>query len=155
MTLSASLIERLETVAEPVVSGAGCELVDLQCLVENGRNILRVYADKKGGLTIDDCVSISRELGAVLDVEDIMPGRYCLEVSSPGSARVVKKEKDFIKFTGKMIKIKTSIPLDGRSNFKGRLGGLHDGVVEVVDDTDRIWAIRMDNISKANLVAEF
>jgi len=155
MSLNASLIERLEAVAEPVVSGAGCELVDLRCLVENGRNILRLYADKSGGLTIDDCVAISRELGAVLDVEDIMPGRYSLEVSSPGLTRPLKKEKDFLKFTGKTVTLKTFRPIDGRSNFKGRIETVHDGVVKIRDDREKSWAIMMDDIKKANLVAEF
>ncbi len=155
MRISASLIERLETVVEPVVSGAGCELVDLQCLVEHGRSILRVFADKPGGVTIDDCAVISRELGAVLDVEDIMPGRYSLEVSSPGLERVLKKEKDFLRFIGKTIKIRTLMPLDGRSNFKGRLDAVHDGVIEIIDESDKMWAIRMEDIRKANLVAEF
>jgi len=154
MPLNASLIERLETVVEPVVSGVGCELVDIQCLVEDGRNILRVFADKPGGFTIDDCVAISRELGAVLDVEDVMPGRYSLEVSSPGLARALKKEKDFLKFMGKEVKIKTRIPIGGRSNFKGRLEGCNDGVIDVVDDTNKRWAIKIDDIGRANLVAE-
>jgi len=154
MSLSVTLIEKLEAVVEPVVSGTGCELVDIQYLVEDGRNILRVFADKSGGFTIDDCAAISRELGAVLDVEDIMPGRYSLEVSSPGLTRTLKKEKDFLRFTGKMIKIQTSMTFEGRSNFKGRLNAVHDGVIEVVDDTDKVWAIRLDEIRKANLVAE-
>ncbi len=155
MSLNASLIERLEAVAEPVVSGAGCELVDLRCLVENGRNILRLYADKSGGLTIDDCVAISRELGAVLDVEDIMPGRYSLEVSSPGLERPLKKEKDFLRFIGKTVKLKTSLPMEGRSNFKGRLESVHDGVIEILDDTEKVWSLKINDIKRANLVAEF
>jgi len=155
MSLNASLIERLEAVVEPVVSGAGCEFVDVQCLVENGRNILRVYADKSGGLTIDDCVAISRELGAVLDVEDVVPGRYSLEVSSPGLTRPLKKEKDFLRFTGKTVTLKTFRPIDGRSNFKGRLESVHDGVIEILDDSEKVWALKMDDIKKANLVAEF
>lgn len=155
MSLNASLIEKLEMVVEPVVSGVGCELVDIQCLVEDGRNILRVFADKPGGFTITDCVAISRELGAVLDVEDVMPGRYSLEVSSPGLTRALKEEKDFLKFLGKEVKIKTRLPLEGRSNFKGRIEGCHDGVLDIVDDTDNRWAIRIEDIGRANLVAEF
>jgi len=156
MPLSASLIESLERVIEPVISGAGCELVDIQCLTEHGRSVLRVFADKAGGFTIDDCAVISRELGAVLDVEDIMPGRYSLEVSSPGLTRVLKTEKDFLRFTGKVIKVRTRLPLDGRTNFKGRLEGFHDGVISLVDEAEKKkWAIRFDDIRKANLVAEF
>ncbi|MFQ5428585.1 MAG: ribosome maturation factor RimP [Thermodesulfobacteriota bacterium] len=152
---SDSLSDRLEKVAEPVLESSGLELVDLVCVTEHGRNILRLFIDKPGGVTIDDCATLSRELGAVLDVEDLLPGRYSLEVSSPGLERVIKKEKDFLRFTGRLVKIKTCEPIDGRSHFKVRLKAVRDGAVEVIDDMDKRWAIPMENIQRANLVAEF
>ncbi len=152
---SGSLTERLEKIAEPVVTGAGCELVDITSLVDHGRSVLRVFIDKPGGVTIDDCTVVSRELGAVLDVEDLLPGRYSLEVSSPGLDRVLKKEKDFVRFMGKQVKITTCEPIEGIHHFKVRLDALNDGALEVTDDMDKKWVIKLDNIRRANLVAEF
>ncbi len=152
---SGSLNERLLKVAEPVVEGFGLELVDLACAVSSGHSVLRVFIDKPGGVTIDDCAVVSRELGAVLDIEDPVPGRYSLEVSSPGLDRPLKREKDFLRFLGRLVKITTIEPLEGRSHFKVHLIALHDGVLKVRDETDTELAINMDNIRKANLVAEF
>ncbi|MFQ5480739.1 MAG: ribosome maturation factor RimP [Thermodesulfobacteriota bacterium] len=151
---SASLDERLERLAEPVVSGAGCELVDIVCVVDHGRSVLRVFIDKPGGVTIDDCTVVSRELGAVLDVEDLLPGRYSLEISSPGLNRILKKEKDFKRFIGRMVKISTREPIEGRSHFKVSLDAVSDGALEVTDDMDKKWALKLENIQKANLVPE-
>lgn len=150
-----SLNERLLKVAEPVVEGSGCELVDLVCVVRHSRSILRIFIDKPGGVTIDDCTVVSRELGAVLDVEDPLPGRYSLEVSSPGLERPLKKEKDFLRFVGKLVKISTREPLEGRSHFKGRIVAVHDGVIDLRDDSNTELAIKMESILKANIVAEF
>ncbi|MFQ5354064.1 MAG: ribosome maturation factor RimP [Thermodesulfobacteriota bacterium] len=152
---SGSLSARLEKVAEPVVECSGFELVDLACVSEHGRTVLRLFIDKPGGVTIDDCATLSRELGAVLDVEDLLPGRYSLEVSSPGLERVIKKEKDFLRFTGRLVKITTREPIEGRSHFKVRLSAVNDGELEVIDDSEKRWAIKMENIQRANLVAEF
>jgi len=154
MRFSATLLERLESIVEPVVSSAGCELVDVTALVEHGHNILRVFIDKPGGVTIDDCATVSRELGAALDVEDIMPGRYSLEVSSPGLDRVLKKEKDFRRFVGSRVKIRTVRPVHGRSNFKVTLEGVRGGVVVVKDDSGELWEIEINDIRRANLVPE-
>ena len=155
MRSDAALVSRLEDITEPVVSAAGCELVDVVVVVEHGQNILRVFIDKPVGVTIDDCATVSRELGAVLDVEDVMPGRYSLEVSSPGLDRALKKEKDFERFVGSRVKIRTTRPLKGRSNFKVRLEGVRDGVIVVRDDNGELWEIDIADIRRANLVPEF
>ncbi len=154
MRFGDALIERIEAVANPVVTDAGCELVDLAAVTEHGRNILRLFIDKPGGVTIDDCASVSRELGAALDVEEIIPGRYSLEVSSPGLDRVLKKEDDFRRFAGSRVKIKTLQPIEGRNNFKVTLQGVSGNAVVVMDETERRWEIKLENIKRANLVPE-
>ncbi len=155
MRFDATRMERIEKVIEPVLTAAGFELVDLVAVVEHGRAILRVFIDRPGGVTIDDCAAMSRELGTVLDVEDVMAGSYSLEVSSPGLDRVLKKERDFERFAGRRVKIRTARPVEGRSNFRATLKGVHEGAVVVVDDSGKEWNISMEDIRRARLVPEF
>lgn len=143
------------SLAGPVVEGAGLELVDVIYTVERGGAVLRVFIDKPGGVTIDDCAEVSRELGAVLDVDDTLSKRYSLEVSSPGLDRALKKEKDFLRFSGRNVKIRTREPQDGRRNFKGALEGVENGKVVIVDPAGVRLAILLEDIEKANLTAEF
>src|SRR2546423_4443294 len=117
--------KKLESLVEPVVTGQGYELVDVEFKSELGAWILRVYIDKPGSqerVGLDDCAQVSRELSAVLDVDDTIGGHYSLEVSSPGLNRPLKKESDFARFIGKKAKIRTSRPVgESRRNFSGTL----------------------------------
>jgi len=106
--------KKLESLVEPVVTGQGYELVDVGFKNELGAWILRVYIDKPGSaerVGLDDCASVSRELSAVLDVDDTIQGHYSLEVSSPGLNRPLKKVSDFARFVGKKAKIRTKHPV--------------------------------------------
>jgi ribosome maturation factor RimP len=122
---------RIESVVEPLLRQEEAELVDLEMVHEHGRQILRFYLDKKGGITLDDCEHLSTRIGALLDEADVVSGSYVLEVSSPGLDRVLKKEKDFARFSGKAVQVRLKIPQDGRRNFKGTLRGFADGKVVV------------------------
>lgn len=148
------LRERLVELAGPVVEAAGCELVDIVTAVERRRGVLRVFIDRPGGVTIEDCAAVSRELAAVLDVEDLIPGSYDLEVSSPGLDRALRKEEDFRRFAGRRVKVRTVHPLEGRSNFRALLEGVEDGMVLLRDDSGRAWRIGLENIRRANLIPE-
>lgn len=148
------LPDRVKAVAEPVADDLGLEIVDVVYTNVQGRWILRIFIDKPGGVTIDDCSSLSRELGTALDVEEIIPRRYSLEVSSPGLDRVLNEEKDFIRFAGKEVQIRTKEALEGRRNFKATLAGVEDGSVVVKDGEGRRWVIALGNIERANLVIE-
>ncbi len=110
--------------------------------------------DREGGVTIDDCAQVSRELGTVLDVRELIPNPYVLEVSSPGLTRPLKKAEDFQKFRNHLVKIKTFEPLEGRKNFKGTLLGLEGDLVRVVVD-GQDYEIPLKSIAKANLEIEF
>lgn len=141
-------------IACPVVEDIGFELIDVEYLTMNGRWVLRLYVDKEGGVTIDDCVSVSRELGDLLDVKDVISHEYVLEVSSPGLNRPLKREKDFIKFTGKKIKCRMTDPVDGQKNFSGLLKGIKEGRILLKIESGMV-ELPLDGIEKANLVYEF
>ena len=122
---------RIENVVEPLLTQEAAELVDIEWLHEHGRQVLRFYLDKKGGITLDDCEHLSNRIGALLDEADLVPGSYVLEVSSPGLDRVLKKEKDFARFAGKAVQVRLKVPQDGRRNFKAVLQGSVDGKVVI------------------------
>jgi len=130
-------IARIETLVGPLLAQEAAELVDLEIVHEHGSRILRFYLDKEGGITLDDCEHLSNRLGAFLDETDAVPGPYVLEVSSPGLDRVLKKEKDFLRFAGKAVEIRLRVPQDGRRNFKGTLLGFAQGNVQVEVDGTR------------------
>ncbi|MCU1277604.1 MAG: hypothetical protein JWM53_1150 [bacterium] len=152
-------ITKLQSLAEPVVTGQGYELVDLELKTEPGVGlVLRVFIDKpgtQGGVGLDDCAQVSRELSAVLDVEDAILARYSLEVSSPGLNRPLKKESDFLRFIGKKAKIRTSRPVgESRRNFSGTLVAVEAGKVKI-DVGDQVCEVPVADVEKANLVYEF
>jgi ribosome maturation factor RimP len=149
--------QKLIQLAEPVVAGQGYELVDLEFKNEPqvGGWVLRVFIDKPEGVSLDDCASVSRELSAVLDVEDAIALTYSLEVSSPGLNRPLKKAADFQRFVGKKAKIRTRHPVgESRRNFSGTLVGVDGGTVKI-DVGDQVCEVPVDDVEKANLVYEF
>ena len=146
--------EKVESLAGPVALSMGLEVVAVEYAAGQGGRVLRVYIDKPSGVTVDDCSAFSREFSTILDVEDMIPDRYTLEVSSPGLDRILKKEKDFVMFAGKTAKIRTKEPIEGRKNFKGELLGVQGDGVALKDEEGRSWVIPMAVIDKARLVAE-
>ena len=150
--------KKLESLVEPVVTGQGYELVDVEFKNELGAWILRVYIDKRGSaerVGLDDCASVSRELSAVLDVDDTIQGHYSLEVSSPGLNRPLKKESDFARFVGQKAKIRTRHPVgESRRNFSGTLIAVEAGKVKI-DVGDQVCEVPVADVEKANLVYEF
>jgi ribosome maturation factor RimP len=150
--------QKLIQLVEPVVAGQGYELVDLEFKNEPqvAGWVLRVFIDKQpDGVSLDDCASVSRELSAVLDVEDAIQLAYSLEVSSPGLNRPLKKVADFARFVGKKAKIRTRHPVgESRRNFSGTLVGVDGGKVKI-DVGDQVCEVPVDDGEKANLVYEF
>ncbi len=113
--------EKIAALAEDVAQDEGLELVDVEILTEGPRAAVRVFVDREGGVRLRDCESVSRRLGAVLDVEDPVSGPYTLEVSSPGLERRLKTPKDFAACRGRRVKVQLSAPVDGSRNFRGIL----------------------------------
>jgi len=139
--------------AEPLCASEGMELVHLEYRRESGGRVLRLYIDKPGGVKLDDCVSISRELSDILDARAESDAPYRLEVSSPGVERPLGKLKDFQRFTGSKAKIRTQHAIDGRKNYTGILKAVINRIVQI-EINGKIVDIAHDNISRARLVAE-
>jgi ribosome maturation factor RimP len=151
--ISEEIVDRVRAMADPILFNEGIELVDIEYLRESRGWVLRLYLDKESGITLDDCTRISEEVGRTLDVEDVIETPYTLEVSSPGLARRLKTEKDFMKYQGSLVKVKTVSPIDNRRKFKGRLLGVSENRIEVETDGG-IFQIPLSNVGKANLEFE-
>ena len=148
------LLDKVGALAEPIAEDLGFELVDVLYTNLQGRWILRVFIDKPDGVDLGDCQKLSRELSTVLDVEDTIPGKYSLEVSSPGLDRVIKKEKDFLRFVGKKVRLRTKKPVGESRNFSATIAGVQEGGVVMEDAEGRRWQVDFGNIERANLVIE-
>ena len=141
----------LETLIEKNISKLGYELVDFEVI--NRGELLRIFIDKPSSITIHDCVDVTNQLKYILTVEeDITFDR--LEVSSPGTNRVVKKLKDFERFKGEKIKIKTRTPIEDRKNFTGILQGIKEDLI-LIEFNNVLVEIKLDNIEKARLEPDF
>jgi ribosome maturation factor RimP len=168
-------IAELWNLIEPYAMGAGFDLVELQYGREGGGWALRVFIDRPytpgdgprlpgatepdplfapQPVTFEDCERVSRDVSAALDVADLIPHAYALEVSSPGLDRPLRREQDFRRFAGQEVKIRTTEPVEARRNFSGTLVGAHDGVAEVTAD-GQTYRIPIDLVAKANLVPDW
>ena len=125
----AKVTDAVAALALPVVEGAGCALWDVEYVKEAGTWFLRVYIDKEGGVSIDDCEAVSRPLSDLLDEADPIEGSYTFEVSSAGADRPLKKPEHFARFQGEEVEVKLYRPREGRKEFVGRLRGYEDGCV--------------------------
>jgi ribosome maturation factor RimP len=149
-TAADRLIATIQGFAEPLVAEMGMELVDVQYQREGHGWVLRFFIDKEGGVAIEDCAQVSREISAYLEVEDLIAHAYHLEVSSPGLERPLKKKEDFIRFIERQARIKLRQPLGDQRVLIGTLGGLEGDAVVLMLEGEKVL-IDMENISKARL----
>ena len=147
------LLQEVRQVVEPILQSQGRELVDLEYQRESRGWVLRIYIDQEGGVTVEDCAEVNREVGTTLEVRNLIANPYVLEVSSPGLTRSLKKAEDFIKYQTRLVKVKTFKPIEGRRNFKGTLLGLEGERVRLMVE-GRIYEIPLQDITKANLEIE-
>ena len=136
--------------AEPLLGDMGMELVEIQFRREGHGWVLRLFNDKEGGITIDDCAAVSREISAYLEVEDLIDHAYHLEVSSPGLERPLRKREDFIRFAERLVRIKLREPINGQRVLIGTLLGLEGEMVLLEMDNETV-RIDLENIAKARL----
>lgn len=147
--------KKVEEIAESVASSEGLELVLVEYKQQGGRWVLTVYIDKEEGVGLNDCQNISKQLSTIFDVEDVIPHRYTLEVSSPGLNRPLIKEKDYIRFRGKKVKIETVNPIEGRKRFVGSLIGCQDGIISLAPEKgEQPLTIPLKEVAKARLKVE-
>lgn len=154
------ICERVRSVSQPILESLQLELVDIEYKRSGRDAILRLFIDKEGGVTLDDCGVFSSELSAVLDVEDFIPCEYNLEVSSPGLDRPLKSAADYERFKGRLVKVRTYEPFQDdagnkRKTFLGYLEGLRDGNVVVKLTEGQMASIPLERVAKANLDFEF
>ena len=150
MQLSDNISNQLIGLIEPLAENSGLELVEVGIKQENRKKILEIIVDKDGGIKIDDCATLSQQISMVLDVEEIIPFPYDLEVGSPGIFRVLKSEKEITKNIDARVKVEFKAPIKGRKRFIGQLKAFKNQVVSIVNDQKEISA-SMDQIKKIQL----
>jgi len=159
---SSDVIEQVRAIAGRVAASYGLELFDVQFRREASGMVLRVQIDRSGpsakaedSVSVEDCAHVSRDLSAILDVDDVVPTTYVLEVSSPGLDRPLRSPGDFERFAGRRAKLVMREKIDGQGYFKGQLGGFEDGHVLIEGEDKRTHRVPLDVITKANLEVEF
>ena len=149
-----SVVETIETLVTPIVQENRLELVDVEYKKEGKNWFLRIFIDKEGGITVDDCTQVSRRIEDLIEVEEVVPSSYTLEVSSPGLDRPLKKEEDFLRFKGKLAHVTTYTPIHQQKSFKGTIRDFQKDVLFLDIDNQHV-EIPKDQIAKARLEIEF
>jgi ribosome maturation factor RimP len=142
---------RVTDLIRAAVEEEAFELVHVEYQARTGSPVLRVYVDRPGGITLDDCAELSRRIGVLLDVEDLIPNQYVLEVSSPGIERPLFSERDYRRFRGREVRLTTIEKVENRRNFKGVIEDVGDGIVRL-NCEGRLYEIPISGIKRGNLV---
>lgn len=153
-SLSQETLVQIRETVEALLKAEGLELFDLEFRKEGRGWVLRIFMDKSGGVTLDDCTDMSRQLGDVLEVAQLIAHSYILEVSSPGLDRPLKNEKDFLRSVGKLIQLSTTSPFQGQTFFKGILLEYQVSGCLRLAEAKEILDIPVGSIGKARLVFE-
>jgi ribosome maturation factor RimP len=158
----AHVVEEVGAIASRVAAARGLEVFDVQFRREASGMVLRVRIDRPGpaataeeSVSVADCADVSRDLSAILDVEDVVPTAYTLEVSSPGLDRPLRHAEDYRRFAGRRAKIVMRTPIDGQGFFKGRLAGVEGGDVCIDGDDGKRHRVPIGVITRGNLEVEF
>lgn len=150
----ASKQSQLEILLEPVVTALECEFWGLDYVAQGKKSVLRLYIEKEGGVLVEDCEKVSRQVSATLDVEDPIRSEYTLEVSSPGLDRPLFRLDQFTRYVGEQVAIRLRIAFEGRRKFSGLLKGVeNDEIVVQVDNEE--YLLPFELIDKANIVPRF
>jgi ribosome maturation factor RimP len=149
-----TLSDRIGSIAARAADARGVEFVHCQIAGSKRNPTVRIFIDKPGGVTVDDCANVSRDIEGVLDSEDLIPSSYVLEVSSPGIERGLFVLADYRKFAGKPVRVRMSEPLDGQRNFTGRVMGVDGDDILLEDKTRGEVRLPFEKIARANLVVD-
>ena len=143
--------EQLDQLINSTVTGLGFALWGYEYRPHSESALLRIFIEKEGGISIDNCTQVSRQIGAALDVDDLIPVAYILEVSSPGIDRVLFTPEQYRGYTGDQVKVRTRSPIEGRRNFRGSIEAVTDTHVSVLVDNET-FEIPFDVVDRARLV---
>jgi ribosome maturation factor RimP len=156
------IVSQVRSIANRVAASYGLEIFDVSFRREGPGMVLRVQIDRPGpaataeeSVSVPDCANVSRDLSAILDVDDVVAAAYTLEVSSPGLDRPLTRSDDYERFAGRFAKLVLREAVDGQKYFKGRLGGVDDGHVLIDGEDRRTHRVPLDIIARANLEVEF
>jgi ribosome maturation factor RimP len=149
------IASKIEEVAKRVAESEGLELVEVEVKGGGNSRLVRIAIDKPEGVTHGDCELVSHQVGTILDVEEVVPGRYTLEVSSPGVERKLVKPQDYERFQGKKARITLREAVEGRKNWEGTLTGIAGGAVTVETEPGKTRQFPLTQIQKANLKFEW
>jgi len=149
------LAQRVAQIAERVAGSEGLEVVEVEWKGGGNHRVLRIFIDKPEGVSLADCENISRQMSAILDVEDVIPVGYTLEISSPGLDRKLLKPADYERFQGKKVKVRLRSPIEGQRSFVGRLAGFQAGEASLEMEGGRRVGFSLDQVDTARLVVEF
>lgn len=155
MLKRADIEKKCEELITPIIEVNNFELVDVEYVKEGSNYYLRVYADKEGGITIDDCVLISRALNEILDEDDFIEDAYILEVSSPGLGRPLKKDKDFLRSIGDIVELKLYKARNGIKEFEGELVSYENDTVTIVTEGKEEISFTRSEIALIRLAFDF
>lgn len=152
--------DQIETLLTPTVEALGCELWGVEYQAQGKRSRLRVFIERPEGVSVEDCERVSREISDLLDVEDVIPATYTLEVSSPGLDRILFKAVHYQLNVGAIVDVRLNFPLEGRKHIVGVLTGVEDDDVivrpqEIVEGNGEEYVLPLDNIQRARLVPQF
>ena len=148
------LVDKVWTICEPAIRELGLELVEVEHVRAPGGVLLRLYIDREGGVTVTNCAEVSREVGHLLDAEDVMQGRYFLEVSSPGVDRVLRKPEHFERFRGREVRVRTRAPVGGKRRLAGKIASCSGETLSVQSETGEVVDVPLDLIERATLRGE-
>jgi ribosome maturation factor RimP len=155
-----SICDQVVQIAQPIIDSKQLELVDIEYVRMGKDAVLRLFIDKVGGIALDDCAEVSHELSTILDIEEVITCNYTLEVSSPGLDRPLKKTEDYLRYVGRLVKVRTYDQcLDDSGNkrktFLGTLDGLVDGVIKITLKEGQTASVPLERVAKAHLEFEF
>jgi ribosome maturation factor RimP len=148
-------VDRIRSLVHEVTDAAGYELVEVALKGSGAQRVLQVFIDQPSGITHGDCERVSRELSCVLDVEDMIPSSYTLEVSSPGLERKLNRAEDFDRFRGHRVRVRTRQPVEGQKVFRGRLEGIQAGRIRLTPESGDLREIPLDSIREARLEVDW
>jgi len=152
----AKIADKVFSITNPIVIDMGYELLGIEYVTSGKHSVLRLYIDCEKGIGVDDCETVSRQVSAIMDVEDPINGKYNLEVSSPGIERPLFVIEHYQRFLGHDICLRTYIPIDGRRNFTGSIGSVREtsNTIELLTELGSV-TLDIDLIEKANLIAHY